>query len=88
MARRKLPENLEEIVHAIAWSNARLQSAQGIEKPSLLRVELARLGRANEKMREVIGEAFDGLPEALKLEVRVVEMGFNKLDQKLKTRKP
>lgn len=81
-----LPENLEQIVHAIAWANARLHTASKEPNRSLLRVELARLARANERMREVIGESFNMLPEALKLEVRVVEMGLNKLDQQLKAK--
>lgn len=82
-----LPKNLEEIVHAIAWSNQRLLCTSKEPNRYLLREALERLGRANEHMRMVIGTSFDMLPEALKLEVRVVEIGFNKLDQQLKTRK-
>jgi hypothetical protein len=82
-----LPDNFDEIVHAIAWANARLQSASKEPNRSLLREELSRLARANERMRTAIGDSFNSLPEALKLEVRVVEMGFNKLDQKLKAKK-
>jgi len=82
-----LPENLDEIVHAIAWANARLLSASREPNRFLLREELDRLSRANERMRAAIGDSFNSLPEALKLEVRVVEIGFNKLDQKLKAKK-